>query len=763
MRRWALAAVVTAATLGSLAPAALAIGWTTPVSLAPSASPGTPGNPVSAENARLAVNAAGAQAIVWDDMEDTGDGTTCVTGEARTRIPGGDWSPTTDIGCDAQVTIGPDGTALALWDDPSGLQAASAAAGSSFGAAQQVDVPDSYSSVAATIDYSGRATVAFHIYRPVPGSQQYDVAAKTQNPDGTWPAARQVVDIGGTFSSTAVSSTYGLVVAAGAHGDVVIASDIALPPSAGAEAGKKGIVTFTRLTPAGAWVKRTLLAPDANNYPTIPVIAADPQDRFTVMDAVEVNAAYQLYAWTRQADTDTWVATPQVVPNAPTTTDYPMPALALDSAGNAQTAFPFGFGTGLYSVRTATRAAGSTDWIGADPDDLGPSPCTTNSFRPEPSITFDIVDTATISFDCSTGPLMFTRAAGSTDFAPFAAPFGAQRVQLATDPNGYLIATWTANGLTYTSVYDAVAPSVDALTPPANPIENQPASFTITGSDVWGPVTYSVDFGDGSPPATGRAVARSAGGLVARATAGGAVSHTYSSAGAYTATVTVTDNAANTATSSVPVAVAAASVPGPVELPPVVVPGLPDPVAGVSANVAPVKPVVRVKAPGTKAFVPLTAPAQIKIGSVIDARKGRVRITIANGLGKLDTADFYEGVFKLTQPKAKARQRWFANLYLQGGRFKGCPTAPRRPRIARKRQKGASVRHLWGSGEGAFRTVGRFSSATIRGTTWLTDDLCNGTLTRVTTGKVGVRDFVKKRTIVVKAPKRYLARPAKKR
>ena len=59
----------------------------------------------------------------------------------------------------------------------------------------------------------------------------------------------------------------------------------------------------------------------------------------------------------------------------------------------------------------------------------------------------------------------------------------------------------------------------------------------------------------------------------------------------------------------------------------------------------------------------------------------------------------------------------------------------------------------------AFRTVGRFSSATVRGTTWLTDDRCDGTLTRVTKGKVGVRDFVRNRTILLKKGKRYFAAP----
>ena len=80
-----------------------------------------------------------------------------------------------------------------------------------------------------------------------------------------------------------------------------------------------------------------------------------------------------------------------------------------------------------------------------------------------------------------------------------------------------------------------------------------------------------------------------------------------------------------------------------------------------------------VEVPGSNAFVPLVSPTQVIEGAIIDARKGRVRITIDNGRGGLDTADFYGGIFRFTQPKVKPGQLWFANLYLYGGSFNGCP------------------------------------------------------------------------------------------
>jgi hypothetical protein len=44
------------------------------------------------------------------------------------------------------------------------------------------------------------------------------------------------------------------------------------------------------------------------------------------------------------------------------------------------------------------------------------------------------------------------------------------------------------------------------------------------------------------------------------------------------------------------------------------------------------------------------------------------------------------------------------------------------------------------------------------GTKWLVEDRCSSTLTRVARGKVKVRDFVKKKTVTVKARHKYIAR-----
>ena len=71
------------------------------------------------------------------------------------------------------------------------------------------------------------------------------------------------------------------------------------------------------------------------------------------------------------------------------------------------------------------------------------------------------------------------------------------------------------------------------------------------------------------------------------------------------------------------------------------------------------------------------------------------------------------------------------------------------------------IRRLWGKGKGHFRTQGRFSSASVSGTTWLTEDRCEGTRTFVSAGVVSVYDRVKKQTVTVRAGQSYLARPKK--
>jgi hypothetical protein len=170
-------------------------------------------------------------------------------------------------------------------------------------------------------------------------------------------------------------------------------------------------------------------------------------------------------------------------------------------------------------------------------------------------------------------------------------------------------------------------------------------------------------------------------------------------------------------------------------------------------NATPVSGTVLVKLAGQPTFVALSQARQIPVGSIVDARKGRVRITVAGKKpGTFYSAEFYEGVFQVTQLSSS-----LTVLKLVGGSFRACNRAAAR---AAKKKQGSTkeVRHLWSSGSGPFRTQARYASAAIRGTTWLTSDRCDGTLIRVTAGRILARDLVKKRNITLKKGQRYLAR-----
>ena len=739
---------------------ASAAGWTPPVALTPNAT-AAPGNTIQVRDAQLVVNPSGAQALAWNVIEETSDGGACVKGEATTRLPGTNWAPPVAVGCNSQVEIGPSGRAIALWDESGEalgeqvLKGATADAGQSFGSAGVIHtiMDAEFQSRRVGISATGRVSLAWLEYRPIPGSAQYDLLSKTQNADGSWPAGAETLATG--ITATVDDFGYGLDLVVGPKGDVVVGHSLTVPGT-----GAKAVDAWTRPPAGPPWQKQRLLGPNAAYYLEFPVLAVDPQDRVTMLvglqDGTIGGTPHQLRAYDRGADTTSWNATPQYIESAiPTAGDQPIAALALDSQGRAQTAYTYEPGTGSVTVRAATRASHGTAWVANNPPELGPSPCATGGAQvATPSVAFDPFDTANIAFTCGTSTYRFLRSAGSSVYTTADAPPGAVDPDLATDADGYVVATWIANGVVYTSVYDAVQPSIDSVTASANPVAGRPMTFDVTGSDHWGPVTWSVDFGDGQPAASGRIVSRAASGH-ARAVATSAVSHTYAAAGSYTATITVNDSAGNSVQRTQQVDVAApAQVAPPAVLP--AVPGLPPPVLGRTVNVQPIKLPVRIREVGSRRFVPLTAPKQVRVGSVIDASRGRVRITIANGRGGFDTADFYSGTFKVLQ---LARGTRFATMELFGGRFRGCPRAPKVRLAASKKRL---VRKLWGNGRGAFRTKGRFSAASIRGTIWLTEDRCDATRTRVRQGAVSVRDFVKRKTVVVRAGRSYTAGPRRR-
>jgi hypothetical protein len=182
--------------------------------------------------------------------------------------------------------------------------------------------------------------------------------------------------------------------------------------------------------------------------------------------------------------------------------------------------------------------------------------------------------------------------------------------------------------------------------------------------------------------------------------------------------------------------------------------GGPQPVLGATVVVKVKGKLVRIRRPGTSEFVKLEGTQPVPVGSYLDTRKGKVKLTsAADQQGKRQTAHFAGGIFQVLQKPTSP----LTTLRL-AGKLVGCRTSSSRMRAGAAAWK-PKGRRLWGSGKGSFRTRGRRSAATVTGTRWLVADLCDGsTLTRVRSGSVSVRDFVRRRTISLEQGEEYVAR-----
>ena len=197
-------------------------------------------------------------------------------------------------------------------------------------------------------------------------------------------------------------------------------------------------------------------------------------------------------------------------------------------------------------------------------------------------------------------------------------------------------------------------------------------------------------------------------------------------------------------------------------------PAVPPPVLGEKMNVQTVsgKVLIALPAGATGArrvgasqkglrFVPLEQVRQIPIGSFLDTSKGTARITTArDSAGTTQSGVFGAGLFQVLQSR-QAKARGLTDLVLKGSSFRSCRAkkSAAAGAAARKAVK-RTIRRLRGDAQGRFRTRGRYSAATVRGTVWTVTDRCDGTLTKVTRGSVVVRDLRRGRNVTVQAGKR---------
>jgi hypothetical protein len=185
--------------------------------------------------------------------------------------------------------------------------------------------------------------------------------------------------------------------------------------------------------------------------------------------------------------------------------------------------------------------------------------------------------------------------------------------------------------------------------------------------------------------------------------------------------------------------------------------GMPIPQQGRNVLVDPEQGTVRIRRPGSKRFTTLAEPGRIPVGSLIDARHGRLDLVSAIEGGRVQEGTFWGSMFTTSQRRAGSGM---TTLTLRGGNLSACRAQPAHSTIAfASRNRKKPHRGLWARDNGGrFRTHGNDSVATARGTAWYTEDRCSGTYTRVKEGAVAVRDLARHKTVLVKTGHSYLAR-----
>jgi hypothetical protein len=203
---------------------------------------------------------------------------------------------------------------------------------------------------------------------------------------------------------------------------------------------------------------------------------------------------------------------------------------------------------------------------------------------------------------------------------------------------------------------------------------------------------------------------------------------------------------------------------------------LPPPQFGRSVDIGLITGVVIVTPVGGPAFTLDPQDRSIPVGSEIDTSHGEVDLRTARG----PTAGGAAARVSAARGPTTSKPLTIQFVHAGGGRFKvvqpiglggltelslveaaGRPPAclrPTRPLAAREAVSRKVLGLLRTDAHGRFRTRGRFSATTVRGTEWDTIDRCDGTLTRVHRGVVVVHDFRLGKDVTVRAGASYLAR-----
>ena len=457
---------------------------------------------------------------------------------AMVRPFGGQWSaPVPVSGSGAvdvrrpQVAVNPHGDAVAAWAADIGgsagvVRVSSRPAGGQWSAPAVISEGAVYDrDLDVAIDAQGNATAIWSEFSDT--AMTFVVRSASRPSGGDWS---DPVD----FSKSALFNSARLAVDPQGNVTAVWLGD----------GTTSAAVVRSKSRPAGGgWSSEVdLSSDDATASAEAPQVAVDAQGTVTAVWASHATAGGYTVQSSRRAVAGDWSAAVNVG------NGY-APQVAVDPQGNA-TAVWQQSSLSSSAVLSSSRI-GAGPWSGAAPlaagddvDDVG-----------YPWVAVDPQGNVTAIWARSNSTDLLAQAthhvAGSTSWSPpvdLSVGWPITAIPAAgIDPQGHVTMIWSSDEAPpsgASSVYDPIGPTLKNVVAPATAIAGQPVALSVVASDAWSATTVSWDFGDG------------------QSASGGAVSHTYSSAGERTLTITGADASGNTTQTSRTITVEPA--PGPI-------------------------------------------------------------------------------------------------------------------------------------------------------------------------------------------------------